>query len=599
MGGSSAPSSTSSTTMQKFDPGTTAARQQVFNLANQFIGQNTPDTFNGAISSDNSQIAALNAITTKGGKLNKDQSAQLASLQSDLTKQQGYADQWGKQQNLNSGYTDQINGRAESNNAQYQNASALADKMASGGFDTNFSPIANAANPNATTYDNTAGLNQADYTQSAGYNPAALAQSADYQNVSASQSNPYQDASAQFSDPYQAVTAKNSDISLADLNSARSNLGTLDPTSALSKLLSGEIDNPYLSSMNQKGIDQSMQGYNDMIQNLNQSVMPQIGSDAFAAGQYGGSRQGIAEGLALQQAERNARDLTQSNVDSGNQLLGNAYQNAQGNMLSTAQTLNDQAGSNAQFNATNRNQGGQFNAGADNQFSLANASNSMANSQYNAGLGTDMAKFNAGNSLNNSQFDTSQMNDITKFNASNDLANNQWNAGAANSLNLANAGNQLNSNQYDATSANNMAQYNTGQLNSGQLTNAQNDTSNQQYNYGQQQQNNQFNADLGFQNNTQQMTQSQQNMNNQMTGIQGAGAALSNYNAGQDAIYGQQNNLLNFDANRALDNIDLTRQSAGMATGGTTTTYGSNTNNLLGNILGAGAAGLGAYSLWG
>lgn len=84
-----------------------------------------------------------------------------------------------------------------------------------------------------------------------------------------------------------------------------------------------------------------------------------------------------------------------------------------------------------------------------------------------------------------------------------------------------------------------------------------------------------------------------------MTGIQGAGAALSNYNAGQDAIYGQQNNLLNFDANRALDNIDLARQSAGMVTGGTTTTYGSNTNNLLGNILGAGAAGLGAYSLWG
>lgn len=135
------------------------------------------------------------------------------------------------------------------------------------------------------------------------------------------------------------------------MTQANANMGALNPSAAYVKMLSGQPDNPYLGAMNQANINTSLRGYHDAMQDMAQTVMPGIGDQAFASGQYGGSRQGIAEGLMLQQASRNARDLGIAAMDSGNQLFGSAYDNAQTRMGNAANTLSGMGLQNAQFNA--------------------------------------------------------------------------------------------------------------------------------------------------------------------------------------------------------------------------------------------------------
>jgi len=141
---------------------------------------------------------------------------------------------------------------------------------------------------------------------------------------------------------------------VADVNFGKSMsaLGAMDPTNAMANVLRGDpTNNPYLAAMNQGNVNTAMRGYNDAIQNVNQQVMPGINNDAFAAGQYGGSRQGIAQGLALQGMDRSARDLGIAAMDSGNQLYGSAFQNAQNNQANAANQMTGYGLQNGQFNA--------------------------------------------------------------------------------------------------------------------------------------------------------------------------------------------------------------------------------------------------------
>lgn len=149
-----------------------------------------------------------------------------------------------------------------------------------------------------------------------------------------------------------------------DLNAARASQGALDPTASMQRLLSGRIDNPYLQGMHQSYINDSLLGYSDAIDQLKNNVLPGISQQAFGDGGFGGSRQGIAEGLALQQAQKNARDLGIQAMDSGMQLYGGAYSDAQNKMAAAAGDLNQQAA-----------QAGQFNQGLN-----------MAQAQQNAGM---------------------------------------------------------------------------------------------------------------------------------------------------------------------------------------------------------------------
>lgn len=130
------------------------------------------------------------------------------------------------------------------------------------------------------------------------------------------------------------------DNSQVDLSAARAGQGALDPTAALQQILSGQVNNPYLD-------DQISALGNDLSSNFLQNVAPGLRSGAVAAGGFGGSRQGIVEGLGTQ-------GVTDALATQAANLRGTAFENAQNRMQSTAQALNDQAGTVAQNNINNR-----------------------------------------------------------------------------------------------------------------------------------------------------------------------------------------------------------------------------------------------------
>ncbi|OZI20500.1 hypothetical protein CAL26_23690 [Bordetella genomosp. 9] len=132
----------------------------------------------------------------------------------------------------------------------------------------------------------------------------------------------------------------NGDGSQVDLSAARAGQGALDPTAALQQILSGQVNNPYLD-------DQISALGNDLSSNFLENVAPGLRSGATAAGGFGGSRQGIVEGLGTQ-------GVTDALATQAANLRGTAFENAQNRMQSTAQALNDQAATVAQNNINNR-----------------------------------------------------------------------------------------------------------------------------------------------------------------------------------------------------------------------------------------------------
>lgn len=112
-------------------------------------------------------------------------------------------------------------------------------------------------------------------------------------------------------------------------------------------------------------------------QNFNEQVLPQISLSSLGSNNFGGSRQGIAEGLA-------ASRLQQQMGDMATQMYGNAYESGQGRALQGAQT---QAGLTQQANLQNAAQ------------MLAAAQLNQQQGQYAAGLGTQYLTGGYGNAL--------------------------------------------------------------------------------------------------------------------------------------------------------------------------------------------------------
>ncbi len=169
------------------------------------------------------------------------------------------------------------------------------------------------------------------------------------------------------------VTAQN--VSPA---AARASQGALDPTNALGGFLNGTAQNPYVAANAGAVTDLATR-------NALESVFPNIASGSEAAGQYGGTRQGIAEGLALSH-------LNQDLAPSLTGMYSNASENALNRQLSTASGLNDQAVNIATGNA-NRNL----------QTDFQNNAQAMQNSQLNvANAGAGLNLFGqTGGMLNN------------------------------------------------------------------------------------------------------------------------------------------------------------------------------------------------------
>lgn len=147
-----------------------------------------------------------------------------------------------------------------------------------------------------------------------------------------------------------------------DPTQAFASMGAANPTGSIAQMLTGQVNTQTLDPVVQSAARRLGETYSEQ-------VMPQIRGQAVAAGQYGSSRQGIAEGLA-------SKALTNSVGDMSANMYNNAYNTAQSNMYGTA---NNMAG--LGLNSANQN------ANRDLAAQTTNASNSLNTQQFNANLG--------------------------------------------------------------------------------------------------------------------------------------------------------------------------------------------------------------------
>ncbi len=176
--------------------------------------------------------------------------------------------------------------------------------------------------------------------------------------------------------------------------SARQLQGAVNPTAAMLDILRGNV-NEYLDPAAESITT-------NVLRNFGENVMPQIRGNALASGQYGGSRQGIAEGLA---ASRMSQDLSSALAP----MYASAYENAQQRKMGMADALDTRALGMASQNAANELGTQQFNA----NLGLQNNANDLATQRLN----TEIGLANMANELNKQQ-----------FNAANDIATQQFNA---------------------------------------------------------------------------------------------------------------------------------------------------------------------------
>lgn len=183
---------------------------------------------------------------------------------------------------------------------------------------------------------------------------------------------------------------------------ALSSMGAVDPTHSISQMLTGQVNTSALDPV----MNNAMRRLGE---NFNEQVMPGINQGAIAAGQYGGSRQGVAQGLA-------AKGLGYSMSDMASNMYNNAFNTAQGNMYGTANNMAGLGLNNAQANANRDLQAQQFNAGQLNNML-----------QFGVNTGQNAKEFNSGVTLNN--------------NAQNMQAQNQAGNNQLQGLNVMNSGN--------------------------------------------------------------------------------------------------------------------------------------------------------------
>lgn len=222
--------------------------------------------------------------------------------------------------------------------------------------------------------------------------------------------------------------------------------------------------NPYLTGAVQKGINQSQNAFNGMVTDAKaatQDVLGSIRGNSVLSGQFGGSRQGIAEGKAIDSMNTNlsraASQFGQNNTDAAVAAQAGAYNTDRDRQLAATQGLGAQQYGVAQQNAANAQQAEMANVGNLFDASKTNASMAQQSGQFNANLGQQNQQFNAGLAQQTGQTNanlaqqTGQFNaglaqQTGQFNASLGQNNGQFNAGLAQQTGLANQQSQLSTN---------------------------------------------------------------------------------------------------------------------------------------------------------
>jgi len=169
----------------------------------------------------------------------------------------------------------------------------------------------------------------------------------------------------------QAANTQGVNVSLLGLPS-QSGSANIDLSQGYKRFIDGDPgNNPYLNQALAAGSNQSRQAFNqlqqDSTRNLQENVLPGIRSGAIAAGGFGGSRQGIAEGKALGdfgRAQQNALgQYSAADAVANTGARANAYESGQNRSLSALQGLSGQdlqarlANQNAFQNAETTNAG--------------------------------------------------------------------------------------------------------------------------------------------------------------------------------------------------------------------------------------------------
>ena len=150
-------------------------------------------------------------------------------------------------------------------------------------------------------------------------------------------------------------------------------LGAADPTGSIKQMLGGQVNTSALNPV----VDTALRR---MGESFSESVLPNLRGGAIASGQYGSSRQGIAEGLA-------AKGLGYAMGDTSANMYNNAFNQAQQQMYGTANNMAGLGVSNAQSNANRDLTAQSTNASNSLQAGVANAANKLASQQFNANLG--------------------------------------------------------------------------------------------------------------------------------------------------------------------------------------------------------------------
>jgi len=282
----------------------------------------------------------------------------------------------------------------------------------------------------------------------------------------------------------QSVGAQNNTMNAANLGMASQMAASkvdapsqngLDLKGSYDKMINGESgNNPYLTGAIQKGINQSNTAFQNMqtdaTRNLTENVLGNIRGGAVASGQYGGSRQGIAEGRAVNdfstQMGRAMSQYGQNNTDSAIAAQAGAYDQDQNRSLNAMNNLSGQQYGVASQNASMQQAANATNAGANNQFAMQNAQNQQNANQFNAASANQNNQFNANTANQNSQYNASNQQSANAANLgmqgqTNNLNSNNTQAGINAQAGLLNTANQTAS-SFDQRGLNNQLKIGSG-----------------------------------------------------------------------------------------------------------------------------------------
>lgn len=206
------------------------------------------------------------------------------------------------------------------------------------------------------------------------------------QHAEGALNNGYAATDSLIKEPYQFPTMGAAQIAAPSQNGIN-----LSPT--FNSLLSGGNTSALMNSLqagNKLTNAQFQQNTSDVTDSLMKNVLPSIRSNSVLAGQYGGSRQGVAEGNAIsdytKQLTNGATQVGLANSANNAGQIASDYQQGQNRALSAAQSLSGQQYSTAAADAAARQAADNTNVNSLLNTNALNSSNKIAGIGLQQGL---------------------------------------------------------------------------------------------------------------------------------------------------------------------------------------------------------------------